>query len=97
MNNLDDMVPQTPLEGPPLPSGAKVKWTDDPEKVFRAIANYADSIRRPDRMHVYQRGLFHFGPESLSPQKIVKMGSAWVESQQRAIEGYRKWLISKLP
>ena len=97
MANIDDMVPQSPLEGPPLPSGAKVKWTDDPEKVFRAIANYTVSIRNPLRQELYQRGTQRYGPQSLSPQRIAEMGSNWFESQQRAVERYSGWLLSKLP
>ena len=97
MPRLDDMIPQTPLEGPPLPSGVKVKWTDDPERVFRAIENYAASIRRPLAQELYQRGTQRYGPQSLSPQRIAEMGSNWFESQRRSVEGYRNWLMGKLP
>ena len=96
MGNLDNVVPQSPLEGPPLPSGVGVKWTDDPERVFRAIENYTVSIGRPVKQELYQRGIQRYGPP-LEPQKIAKMGRNWIESQRRATEGYRNWLISKLP
>ena len=97
MVNFDNLIPQSPLEGPPLPSSARVKWTDNPEKVLKAIANYATSLERPIKQELYQRGLQHFGPQSLTPQRIAEMGTNWFESRQRAVSRYAYWLTSKLP
>ena len=98
MEDMEDMVPQSPLEGPPLPSGVKAKWTDDPERVMRAIRNYARGIERPEVVERMERQIY-----SLRFRKGISLGDPtrealnWVASQNRAIHGYTEWLRSKLP
>jgi len=98
MANFDDLVPRNPLEGPPLPSGAKVKWTDDPERVARAIRDYAASITCPSVYPLMSHGITRYRWErGFSPGDPIKDVQAWIVSQQQAISNYARYLESKLP
>jgi len=98
MVNLENLVPQSPLEGPPLPSGARVKWTDDPERVARAIRNYAAHITHPEVARVMEKGIQKYRYEKgFRPGQPVKDVKVWLVSQQRAISNYARYLESKLP
>ena len=95
---LSDLVPQSPLKGPPLPSGTKVKWTDDPERVRRAIENYARSIQHPSVYPVMSHGIVKYRWEKgFQPGDPIKDVKAWIASQQLAISNYARFLESKLP
>ena len=98
MNELRDLIPQTPLEGPPLPSGIKVKWTDDPGKVARAIENYARAIQHPTVYPLMSRGITKYRWEKgFSPGDPIKDVQAWIASQQQAVRNYARFLEGKLP
>jgi len=92
-----DIIPQSPLEGPPLPSGIKAKWTDDPEKVARAIRNYADHIMNPRAAEVMERGIQKYRYEKgFRPGQPIKDVRVWIASQRQAISNYTRFLESKL-
>ena len=98
MPDINNIRPQTPLEGPPLPKGTNVKWYDDPEKVFKAVSNYATQMQNPTRYHTYELGLYHFGPPAVkySSSKRSQMVNNFIGSQQIAIDNYREWLTNKV-
>jgi hypothetical protein len=81
-NGLEDLRPQFPWEGPPLPRGSRVGWPATPEDVERAVARYAERIDRA--ILAYQ-------------MRLDRMAETYRLSMERAVERYREALERMLP
>ena len=46
MLNVEDIVPQLPWEGPPLPEAAELKWPLTLEDVDKAVSRYTESLEK---------------------------------------------------
>jgi len=81
-NPLEDLRPQFPWEGPPLPKATGTGWPATPEDVEKAVARYAERIDKA--VYEYQ-------------QRLDRMAETYRLSMQRAVEKYREALERMLP
>ena len=91
MPNIEDLVPQLPWEGPPIPEAARLKWPLTLEDLEKAVAGFERGI--PKAEYYYQEAIFmgKLGPKT--PRDIPRAIANYRVSMQRSVEQYRHRLL----
>ena len=94
MPNVEDIVPQLPWEGPPLPEATKLKWPLTLKDVEKAVQKYAAQAPRAEHYYREAAALGKMGIRT--PRDIPLATARFREGMERKVEHYRLRLLRAL-